>query len=58
MIEKSFNGYKVYKIKNGKKLYVGSIYNNKINFVYDYTHARTYKTKEQAEKIFKKVLTR
>ena len=58
MIEKSHLGYKVYKIKDGKKLYIKSIYNEKVSYVYDYSHARAYKDLSKAEKISKKYLTK
>ena len=43
MLEKTYDGYKVYHRHKGQKLYVKSFYRGTYQFCTDYTHAKHYK---------------
>lgn len=46
-----WNGYKIFKIEEGRKLYLKSYYRGVAKYVTDYAYARIYSNLASAERI-------
>lgn len=46
-----WNGYKIFKIEEGRKLYLKSYYRGVAKYVTDYTYAKIYANLASAERV-------